>query len=109
MDEGTPGSDECQRLLQQARSGDPHALEHLLATHRAYLRHPALPFRLWLRRLAEDRLGMLWRFHFKAARRSVAREIVCPEESSLRLMEQLASTGSTPSQELSREEQARDR
>ena len=50
---------------------------------------------------------MLWWFHFKAARRSVAREIICPEESSLRLMEQLASAGLTPSQELSREEQAR--
>jgi len=144
MDEGTPESAECQRLLQQVRTGDPRALECLLSMHRAYLRQlvelrldprlrarvdpsdvvqeaqleavrrlpeylrdPALPFRLWLRRLAQDRLGMLWRFHFKAARRSVSREIVCPEETSLRLMEQLASTGSTPSQELSREEQAR--
>jgi len=144
MDEGTPESAECQRLLQQARTGDSHALECLLGMHRAYLRQlvelrldprlrarvdpsdvvqeaqleavrrlpeylrdPALPFRLWLRRLAQDRLGMLWRFHFKAARRSVAREIVCPEESSLRLMEQLASAGLTPSQELSRKEQTR--
>jgi RNA polymerase sigma-70 factor (ECF subfamily) len=144
MGEATPDSDECQLLLQQARAGDPHALERLLTTHRAYLhqlvelrldprlrarvdpsdvvqeaqleavrrlpeylRDTPLPFRLWLRRLAEDRLGMLWRFHFKSARRSVAREIVCPEESSLRLMEQLAKTGSTPSQALSREEQAR--
>jgi len=144
MDEGTPESAECQRLLQQVRTGDPRALECLLSMHRAYLRQlvelrldprlrarvdpsdvvqeaqleevrrlpeylrePALPFRLWLRRLAQDRLGMLWRFHFKAARRSVSREIVYPEERSLRLMEQLASTGSTPSQELSREEQAR--
>jgi RNA polymerase sigma-70 factor (ECF subfamily) len=143
MDEGTPESAECQRLLQQARTGDPLALERLLSMHRAYLRQmvelrldprlrarvdpsdvvqeaqleavrrlpeylrdPALPFRLWLRRLTEDRLVMLWRFHFKAARRSVAREIVCPEESSLRLIEQLATTGSTPSQQLTREEQA---
>src|SRR5262249_57937148 len=94
MDEGTPESAECQRLLQQARAWDPHALERLLSMHRAYLRQlvelrldprlrvrvdpsdvvqeaqleavrrlpeylrePALPFRLWLRRLAQDRLG----------------------------------------------------
>src|SRR5262245_29985380 len=144
MDEGRAESAECQRLLQQARTGDPRALECLLSMHRAYLHqlvelrldprlrarvdpsdvvqetqleavrrlpeylsNPALPFRLWLRRLAQDRLGMLWRFHFKAARRSVAREVVCPEDSSVRLIEQLATTGLTPSQQLSREEQAR--
>src|SRR5262249_42518961 len=98
MDEGTPESAECQRLLQQVRTGDPRALECLLSMHRAYLRQlvelrldprlrarvdpsdvvqeaqleavrrlpeylrePALPFRLWLRRLAQARLGMPWR------------------------------------------------
>jgi RNA polymerase sigma-70 factor (ECF subfamily) len=71
-----------------------------------YLRDPALPFRLWLRRLAEDRLGMLWRFHFQATRRSVAREVILPQESSLRLVEHLAAAAPTPSQQLSREEQA---
>jgi RNA polymerase sigma-70 factor (ECF subfamily) len=72
-----------------------------------YLRDPGPSFRLWLRGLAEDRMAMLWRFHFKAARRSIVREVTLPEDSSLRLAEQLAAGGSTPSQRLSREEQAR--
>jgi RNA polymerase sigma-70 factor (ECF subfamily) len=71
-----------------------------------YLHDPALPFRLWLRRLAEGRMAMLWRFHFKAARRSVAREVSLSDDSSLRLADQLAAAGATPGQQLSREERA---
>src|SRR5579885_1665671 len=46
---------------------------------------PPMPFRLWLRQLASDRLIMLRRYHVGAARRSVQREIALPERSSLQL------------------------
>src|SRR5262245_32028544 len=36
-----------------------------------YLKQPPMPFRLWLRQLAYDRLLMLRRRHVTAARRSV--------------------------------------
>jgi RNA polymerase sigma-70 factor (ECF subfamily) len=71
-----------------------------------YLRDPALPFRLWLRQLTEDRLLMLWRSHVQAECRSVTREVALPQDSSLRLVEHLAASASTPSQQLSQEEQA---
>src|SRR6516225_8426712 len=50
-----------------------------------YLQMPALPFRLWLRRLAYDRLLMLRRYHLAAERRSVIREVALPDRSSLLL------------------------
>jgi RNA polymerase sigma-70 factor, ECF subfamily len=65
-----------------------------------YLLEPAMPFRLWLRRLAYDRLLMLRRFHVEAAQRSVTREVALPDRSSLLL------AGSTPSQQLDRQELA---
>jgi RNA polymerase sigma-70 factor (ECF subfamily) len=71
-----------------------------------YLQQPPMPFRLWLRQLAYDRLLMLRRFHVGAARRSVGREVALPERSSLLLAEQLLANGSTPSQRVSREELA---
>src|SRR5438132_4261584 len=39
-----------------------------------YLKEPALPFRLWLRQIAYDRLLMLRRHHVGAARRTVKRD-----------------------------------
>src|SRR5262249_2512518 len=72
-----------------------------------YLRDPEVPFRLWLRQLTQGRMALLWRYHFKAARRSVAREVSLSEDSSLRLADQRAASGSTPGQQLSREERAR--
>ena len=38
MDQITPDSAETRTLLEQARSGDPHAVDQLLARHRPYLR-----------------------------------------------------------------------
>jgi RNA polymerase sigma-70 factor, ECF subfamily len=72
-----------------------------------YLQEPALPFRLWLRQLAYERLLMLRRFHLGAARRSRDREVALPERSSLLLARQLLATGSTPSQRLDRQELSR--
>src|SRR5205823_1140261 len=39
-----------------------------------YLRNPTLPFHLWLRHLAHDRIIDAHRFHCKAQRRSLDRE-----------------------------------
>jgi len=69
-----------------------------------YLQGPALPFRLWLRQLAYERLLMLRRFHLGAARRSLGREVALPDRSAQLLGRQLLAAGSTPSQRLDRQE-----
>ena len=69
----------------------------------SYLERPALPFHLWLRQIAYDRLLMLRRQHV-ATRRTVDREAVLPDESSLQLGELLLAAGPTPSQQLGRDE-----
>lgn len=66
----------------------------------AYLDQPALPFHLWLRQIAYDRLLMLRRQHIEAARRAVARETVLPDESSLGLARFVLASQPTPSQQL---------
>jgi RNA polymerase sigma-70 factor (ECF subfamily) len=73
----------------------------------AYLEHAPLPFRLWLRQLAYDRLLMMHRRHVKAARRAVGQEVALPERSSLLLAQQFLAAGSTPSQKLAQQELAR--
>jgi RNA polymerase sigma-70 factor (ECF subfamily) len=71
-----------------------------------YLAQPPMPFRLWLRQLALDRLLMLHRHHVATARRAVEREIPLPEMSSLLLAQQILGAGSTPSQQVNRRELA---
>jgi RNA polymerase sigma-70 factor (ECF subfamily) len=66
-----------------------------------------MPFRLWLRQLASDRLLMLRRYHLAAARRSVQLEVALPERSSMQLFGQFLASGTSPSQHLDRREQAR--
>jgi RNA polymerase sigma-70 factor (ECF subfamily) len=65
-----------------------------------YLRQPPMPFRLWLRQIAYDRLLMLRRHHVAAARRAVGRDVPLPDRSSLQLARQLLASGPTPSQQL---------
>jgi RNA polymerase sigma-70 factor (ECF subfamily) len=65
-----------------------------------YLKHPALPFRLWLRQIACDRVLKARRHHLGAARRAVSREVPLPEQSSLVLARQLLAAGSSPSQQM---------
>jgi RNA polymerase sigma-70 factor (ECF subfamily) len=73
----------------------------------AYLDRPDVPFRLWLRQLAAERLNKLRRFHVHTARRATAREVrPRDDESFLRLAMELPGNVSTPSQQLSREELA---
>jgi RNA polymerase sigma-70 factor (ECF subfamily) len=72
-----------------------------------YLQQPPMPFRLWLRQLAYDRLLMLRRHHVRAARRAVEREVTLPDQSSLQLAGQVLASGPTPSQELVQHELVR--
>ncbi len=83
---------------------------------RDYLQYPVMPFHLWLRHLAKDRLIDAHRFHRTAQRRSLDREqAVQPpawaEASSVQLIAQLLDPEKTPAtaavqQELERRLQA---
>jgi RNA polymerase sigma-70 factor (ECF subfamily) len=71
-----------------------------------YLTDAPLPFRLWLRRIAQDRLLMLRRRHRGAGRRAVTREAAMPDESSLAFARQLLASGTSPSARLAASELA---
>jgi len=78
-----------------------------------YLKAPNMPFHLWLRHLAQDRIIDTHRRHRTAQRRSVDREqaITKPgwadDESSASLVAQLVDTERTPATEAIRMELAR--
>jgi RNA polymerase sigma-70 factor (ECF subfamily) len=72
-----------------------------------YCARAPMPFRLWLRKTAHERLVMIQRQHLGAARRSVDREARLPDMSSLQLAGPLLSAVSTPSQQVSRRELVR--
>jgi RNA polymerase sigma-70 factor (ECF subfamily) len=72
-----------------------------------FLQKPSMPFRLWLRQIAYDRLLMLRRQHVGAACRSVERDEPLPDHSSLLLAQKILARHSTPSQQLVQRELAR--
>jgi RNA polymerase sigma-70 factor (ECF subfamily) len=98
-----------QKLRSRVDPSDVVQEAHLEALRRldAYLQQPAMPFRLWLRQLAFDRLLMLRRRHITAAKRALGMEVELPDRSSLLFAEQMLASGTTPSQRLDREELAR--
>jgi RNA polymerase sigma-70 factor (ECF subfamily) len=59
-----------------------------------------MPFRLWLRKKAYERLLNLRRYHVTRARRSVAREVRWRDRSSFLLARPLLTRSSSPSQRL---------
>src|SRR5262249_55758637 len=65
-----------------------------------FLASRPMPFRLWLRRKARERLLNLRRDHLTRARRSVAREQALPDRSSLLLAGPLLARGPSPSQQI---------
>jgi RNA polymerase sigma-70 factor (ECF subfamily) len=71
-----------------------------------FLARRPMPFRLWLRRMAYERLLMLRRQHVDAARRSVEREVHLPDRSSLVLAQNIIDPGGSPSKGLHLQEQA---
>jgi RNA polymerase sigma-70 factor (ECF subfamily) len=71
-----------------------------------FLRGRPMPFRLWVRKTAYERLLDLHRHHLKRAKRTVRREVPLPERSSLLLARPLLAGGTTPSQSLEARELA---
>jgi len=71
-----------------------------------YLRRKPMPFRLWLRKTACERLTMMRRRHIHAVRRSVDLEMPLPNKSSPQQAERFRAGGSTPSQQAGRRELA---
>src|SRR5438067_14998 len=65
-----------------------------------YLERPPMPFHLWARKLAYERLLNARRDHLDAGRRSVEREAPWPERSSVLLARPLLAVGPSPSQQL---------
>jgi RNA polymerase sigma-70 factor (ECF subfamily) len=96
------------RLRARVDPSDVVQETHLEAYRRLpdYLARTPMPFRLWLRKTANERLLLLQRKHLGAARRAAGREVPLPDASSLQLARQLLAGGSTPSQRLDRQEQA---
>jgi len=76
-----------------------------------FLRDRPLPFYPWLRRLASERIIQLHRRHLGTQKRSAAREerldFALRDDSSDRLANCLAASGTSPSQQVLRDEQAR--
>ena len=72
-----------------------------------YLARRPMPFRLWLRKTAYERLIKLRQQHVAAAKRTVQREVPLPDDTSLELVRQFWATGSTPSQKALKRELAR--
>jgi RNA polymerase sigma-70 factor (ECF subfamily) len=64
-----------------------------------FLDRRPMPFHLWMRKKAYERLLNLRRDHLRAARRAVSREVALPDRSSLLLAGPLLASTPTPSQE----------
>lgn len=64
-----------------------------------FLAQRPMPFRLWMRKKAYERLLNLRRDHLQRQRRSVRREVAMPDRSSLLLARPLLAQVPTPSQE----------
>jgi RNA polymerase sigma-70 factor (ECF subfamily) len=97
------------RLRPRVDPSDVIQEAHLEAVRRLpdYLARPPMPFRLWLRQLARNRLLKLRRRHVGAARRAVGREVPLPDQSSFQLAEQLLAAGPAPDQRHDQDELAR--
>src|SRR5262245_47502280 len=72
-----------------------------------FLDRRPMPFSLWLRKTAYERLLKIRRHHVETGRRAVGREVALPDRSSLELAQQLLASTSTPSQHVDKRELAR--
>src|SRR3954453_19087356 len=64
-----------------------------------FLRRRPMPFHLWVRKTAYQRLLNLRRDHLRRGRRAAGREVPLPERSSLLLVRPLINSGPSPSQQ----------
>jgi RNA polymerase sigma-70 factor, ECF subfamily len=71
-----------------------------------YLKRRPMPFHLWIRKTAYQRLLNLHRDHRRRACRSVDREIALPNDTSAELTRSLIVRGSSPSARIVAREQA---
>jgi RNA polymerase sigma-70 factor (ECF subfamily) len=71
-----------------------------------YLEQRPMPFRLWLRKTARERLLDVRRRHTAAARRDVEQEVSFPDQTSFQIAQQLLGTSTTPSRQLLKKEAA---
>jgi RNA polymerase sigma-70 factor (ECF subfamily) len=97
------------RLRARLDPSDVVQETHLEAFRRLpdFLSRRPMPFRLWLRKTAHERLLMLRRRHLEAGRRSARREVALPDQSSLVLAQRLLAKGPPPGQQLDQEERVR--
>jgi RNA polymerase sigma-70 factor (ECF subfamily) len=72
-----------------------------------YLQRRPMPFRLWLRKTAQERISNHRRDHLQTARRSVHREQAFPNESSLMIARPFVGSSSSPSRRLVKKEYER--
>jgi RNA polymerase sigma-70 factor, ECF subfamily len=72
-----------------------------------YLQRRPMPFRLWLRKTAQERIHNHRRAHLDTARRSVRREQALPDQSSMMIAAPFLSRGTSPSQRLVNREHKR--
>jgi RNA polymerase sigma-70 factor (ECF subfamily) len=95
-----------RRLRRRVDPSDVVQEAQLEATRRLpdYLVQRPMPFQLWLRKIAKQRLIMAHRAHVCAARRSVGRDVALQVPSSTFLGQQVPARGSSPSQGLRRQE-----
>jgi RNA polymerase sigma-70 factor (ECF subfamily) len=71
-----------------------------------FLQRQPMPFRLWVRKTAYERLLDLHKHHLRGARRSVEREAVLPGLSSLSLARPLLAAGPSPAEQMKARELA---
>lgn len=71
-----------------------------------FLTRRPMPFHLWLRKTAYERMLMLRRRHVAAAVRSVNRELPLPDASSVALAENFIASAASPSEALNAQELA---
>jgi RNA polymerase sigma-70 factor (ECF subfamily) len=69
-----------------------------------FLHRNPMPFHLWVRKTAYERLLKVQRDHRQRARRSVDREVALPDHSSLLLARPLLAGASSPSRQLAAQE-----
>jgi RNA polymerase sigma-70 factor (ECF subfamily) len=99
------------KMRQRVDSSDVVQEAQLEAYRRLpdYLAEQPMPFHLWIRRIAYDRLLMLRRRHVEAEVRTVNHEVTMPDpnQSSQTASQQMPANDSTPSKHLIREEVSR--
>jgi RNA polymerase sigma-70 factor (ECF subfamily) len=75
-----------------------------------YVQRPTVPFSVWLRQIAWERLADVHRLHIRSQRRTVTREapggIPLPDESVIQLAKRLLASGTSPSRRLIRDEES---